>query len=456
MKKRENNCMTKNGKNSFFKNYYMFFILFIVVLIFFMKTTKANDDLIYSEYLVDRNLKQFLIFRYENWTSRLIIETILVLICSKVPYTIFCFLSSATYVIMTIILSKIFNKEQNKNINIFLCFLVLLYPLSHLGSAGYMATSVNYLLPLTCLFYSIYVVLQIINSEKISKISYIIAIITTLIACNMEQMCIVYVGYLFFAELYIIINKKSNKKNWYLILLFAISIIELIFIAKCPGNSNRYNEEIENWYNEYVNYGLTSKIYLGIVPTAKDILNQKIIFTTFTLFLMIYTFYKTKNKSLRALAVIDFSFFLVIGTLKKLTASIFPNTNKIYNIIDDTGINGQLTDMPNLICLAMILFVSFTLIYLLYKVFDNNLIYPLILFGGFVSRLMMGFSPTVFASSSRTSIILYFSALVLSLIIYRELYNSKDIKNRNVIECLNYLVIVLALGQYLDEIFSLI
>lgn len=456
MKKRENNCVTKNGKNSFFKNYYMFFILFAVVLMFFMKTTKDNDDLIYSEYLVDRSLKQFLIFRYENWTSRLIIETILVLICSKVPYTIFCFLNSATYVIMTIILSKIFNKEQNKNINIFLCFIVLLYPLSHLGSTGYMATSINYLLPLTCLFYSIYVVLQIINSEKVSKISYIIAIITSLIACNMEQMCIVYTGFFFFVELYIIINKKSNKKNWYLILLFAISIIELIFIAKCPGNLNRYNEEIENWYNEYVNYGLPCKIYLGIVPTAKDILNQKIIFTTFTLFLMIYTFYKTKNKSLRALAVIDFSFFLVIGTLKKLTASIFSNINKIYNIIDATGINGQLTDMPNLICLAMILFVSFTLIYLLYKVFDNNLIYPLILFGGFVSRLMMGFSPTVFASSSRTSIILYFSALVLSLIIYRELYNSKDIKNRNVIECLNYLVIVLALGQYLDEIFSLI
>ena len=142
--------------------------------------------------------------------------------------------------------------------------------------------------------------------------------------------------------------------------------------------------------------------------------------------------------------------------LRSLTTSIFPNTNKIYNIINATGINGKLTAMPNLICLAMILFVSFTLIYLLYKVFDNNLIYPLILFGGFVSRLMMGFSPTVFASSSRTSIILYFSALVLSLIIYRELYNSKEIKNKNIIECLNYLVIVLAFGQYLDEIFSLL
>lgn len=456
MKKKENNCMTKNRKNSFFKNYYMFFILFAVVLIFFMKTTKNGDDIIYSGYLVDRSLKQFLIDRYENWTSRLIIETILVLLCSKVPYTIFCFLNSATYVIMTIILSKIFNKEQNKNINIFLCFLVLLYPLSHIGSAGYMATSINYLLPLTCLFYSIYVVLQIINSEKISKISYIIAIITSLIACNMEQMCIVFVGFLFLAEIFIIINKKSIKKNWYLILLFAISIIELIFIAKCPGNSNRYNKEIKNWYNEFANYGLPSKIYLGIVPTAKDILNQKIIFTTFTLFLMIYTFYKTKNKILRALAVIDFSFFLVIGMLRSLTTSIFPNTNKIYNIINATGINGKLTAMPNLICLAMILFVSFTLIYLLYKVFDNNLIYPLILFGGFVSRLMMGFSPTVFASSSRTSIILYFSALVLSLIIYRELYNSKEIKNENIIECLNYLVIVLAFGQYLDEIFSLL
>ena len=454
MKKDKN--LTENKKNNFLKKYYMFMILFIFVLAYFMLTKKANDDLDCLKDLVGRSLKDYLIYRYNNWSSRLIIDGMMIMLCKNVKYKVFCVLNAATYVVMTIIISKIFNKEQNKNINIFLCFLVLLYPLSHLGSAGYIATSINYLLPLTCLFYSMYVVLQIINNKKFSKISYIIAIITTLIACNMEQTCITFVALLFFIEIFSIIKKKDKKKNWYIIVLFAIAIIELIFIAKCPGNSVRYNSEIKARYNNYANYGLKEKIYLGIIPTASEILNQKIIFTVFALLLMIYTFGKSKNKILRTLSVIDFSFFLLMGTFSNLTKTIYQNSSKFFEIINSQDIYGNSIALPNLICLAIILFVSLSLIYLLYEVFDHKLEYPLILIVGFASRIMMGFSPTIFASCSRTAIILYFSALVLSLIIYRELYNDKNIKEKKIIESLNYLIVILAIGQYFDEIFSLI
>lgn len=454
MKKDKN--LTENKKNNFLKKYYMFMILFIFVLAYFMLTKKANDDLDCLKDLVGRSLKDYLIYRYNNWSSRLIIDGMMIMLCKNVKYKVFCVLNAATYVVMTIIISKIFNKEQNKNINIFLCFLVLLYPLSHLGSAGYIATSINYLLPLTCLFYSMYVVLQIINNKKFSKISYIIAIITTLIACNMEQTCITFVALLFFIEIFSIIKKKDKKKNWYIIVLFAIAIIELIFIAKCPGNSVRYNSEIKKWYNNYANYGLKEKIYLGIIPTASEILNQKIIFTVFALLLMIYTFCKSKNKILRTLSVIDFSFFLLMGTFSNLTKTIYQNSSKFFEIINSQDIYGNSIALPNLICLAIILFVSLSLIYLLYEVFDHKLEYPLILIVGFASRIMMGFSPTIFVSCSRTAMILYFSALVLSLIIYRELYNDKNIKEKKIIESLNYLIVILAIGQYFDEIFSLI
>lgn len=210
MKKDKN--LTENKKNNFLKKYYMFMILFIFVLAYFMLTKKANYDLNCLKDLVGRSLKDYLIYRYNNWSSRLIIDGMMIMLCKNVKYKVFCVLNAATYVVMTIIISKIFNKEQNKNINIFLCFLVLLYPLSHLGSAGYIATSINYLLPLTCLFYSMYVVLQIINNKKFSKISYIIAIITTLIACNMEQTCITFVALLFFIEIFSIIKKKNKVK----------------------------------------------------------------------------------------------------------------------------------------------------------------------------------------------------------------------------------------------------
>ena len=171
---------------------------------------------------------------------------------------------------------------------------------------------------------------------------------------------------------------------------------------------------------------------------------------------MIYTFCKSKNKILRTLSVIDFSFFLLMGTFSNLTKTIYQNSSKFFEIVNSQDIYGNSIALPNLICLAIILFVSLSLIYLLYEVFDHKLEYPLILIVGFASRIMMGFSPTIFASCSRTAIILYFSALVLSLIIYRELYNDKNIKEKKIIESLNYLIVILAIGQYFDEIFSLI
>ena len=114
MKKDKN--LTENKKNNFLKKYYMFMILFIFVLAYFMLTKKANDDLDCLKDLVGRSLKDYLIYRYNNWSSRLIIDGMMIMLCKNVKYKVFCVLNAATYVVMTIIISKIFNKEHRRQL----------------------------------------------------------------------------------------------------------------------------------------------------------------------------------------------------------------------------------------------------------------------------------------------------------------------------------------------------
>ena len=64
---------------------------------------------------------------------------------------------------------------------------------------------------------------------------------------------------------------------------------------------------------------------------------------------------------------------------------------------------------------ALVISVLFivTVIYILVKLLKENSILPIIIIlMGCASRVIMGFSPTVFVSGSRTMIFMYFSLLV--------------------------------------------
>ena len=71
-------------------------------------------------------------------------------------------------------------------------------------------------------------------------------------------------------------------------------------------------------------------------------------------------------------------------------------------------------------------------IYLLYVLFkrDSLPVIGLLLIGG-ISRVMMGFSPTIFASSSRTMIFLYWALLLIILLMFKNFY--KRLRKRDIV-----------------------
>ena len=89
--------------------------------------------------------------RYSWWSSRVIIEFILCAVLKTSKY-LWILLEAIMVTIIGYSISKIFVKDNKKENNIMLLFMILLYPLNVMNGAGWAATTTNYMWPLaTCL-----------------------------------------------------------------------------------------------------------------------------------------------------------------------------------------------------------------------------------------------------------------------------------------------------------------
>ena len=61
---------------------------------------------------------------------------------------------------------------------------------------------------------------------------------------------------------------------------------------------------------------------------------------------------------------------------------------------------------------------------MIFKTFGKEQLLPLILFiVGFMSRLAVGFSPTIFASGSRTAFFFYMTIITVTLMLIKKLFD---------------------------------
>ena len=104
---------------------------------------------------------------------------------------------------------------------------------------------------------------------------------------------------------------------------------------------------------------------------------------------------------------------------------------------------------------ALLFFICNALsILLLYKSLKDNL--PLLIFlAGLCSRVMIGFSPTIFASGARTMIFFEFGMSAISMIIWQELM--KDSKmDKKLMNKTEVAIKFMAIVQYLNVLFCIL
>lgn len=398
----------------------LYLIIFIlIVLIHLLLKTNTNDDIWFKSIIRSINeLPSYLVSRYNNWTSRLIIESILIILL-KLPKLIWCLLNCLMILLLVYDIDILFSK---KNKYLFILSLVGIYFFRNMSSAGWYATTLNYLWPLSLGLYSLIPIKNHLINKKDKWYKYILYTLSILYACNQEQMClIIFIVYLVF-NIYFIYKKKINK---FIIFQLLISFISLIFILTCPGNNLRNIAETDTWYPAFESFNIVSKSFLGIVTTTYYLL-CKINFIALLLSILIplSIFKKYNNKLYRVISLIPIIFY-IIEIILKMNINI-PIIYNIFNCINVYNIphNEIELTLANYCAFILCFIYYLSILFSIIKSFKNKedkYLLILIYLVGLVSRFMMGLSSTIYASGMRTFIFLDFSLLIISYYFIQEL-----------------------------------
>lgn len=450
----------KEKVNKFFENgrgaVLAIFILELILTLFV--TPNKFDDEYFLEQVTNNSCLSFAISRYSWWSSRVIIEFVLCAVLKTSKY-LWILLEAGMVALAGYSISRIFIKDNKKENNIMLLFMILLYPLNVMNGAGWAATTTNYMWPLaTCLF-ALVPIKKIWNGEKIRLFEFPLYSIALIYAGNQEQSCAILVGtYILFSIFMIIKNKKLHP---YMVVQSLIIIASLVFILTCPGNYARNQAEIADNFKDFEMLTVLDKIGLGLTATnALLVGNGNALFLLLTGLMVVYIFSNCKENLYKIIAVIPFLSVMLLAFLSNTTSNIFPFIVSFKKYFIMEGVMLTAANSNNLfytlpVIFAFINFMCVILsIMIIFKNLKNN-IALLVFLVGLASRLIMGFSPTIFASATRTMIFLEFSMIIVSILVWQALIKKNDkndikVQNRTsaIIKCAGVL-------QYLNVLFCI-
>ena len=253
-------------------------------------------------------------------------------------------------------------------------------------------------------------------------------IFSLIFAINQEMMLIVIFGTYIFILIYYLYKKIKIPNSIYIMVL--ISILGFLNISICPGNHIRYSTEIFAWFPDYGTLNLLNKLDIGITTMFYKLL-LKIDLVVLLFFGAIGTYtYLIMNKKKTLVSFIPFFFLSFIYTLNILnvhsTISLFESNFPVYGIFA-SNLNFIIVFTP--LYLLVILSILYNLIQIYkHKVMFYKLLCLLLL--AIASQLILGFSPTVWASEDRWWIIYHILISITTFILMSDLLKTKFLENK--------------------------
>ena len=460
---------------------------YLLVAAFFIwahSFTEANysDDAWFSTMLDQYSILGFLNWRFHTWSSRVILEGILVVLAHN-DFIVWRILDTLVCLLLVWAISQILDM-QDWHAPLWITLSLCLLPVGILYPAGWIATSTNYLWPLTAGMVSLVPLVRSLRGDRcpavMKRVGFVLALI---IAANQEQIAAVLFGvYLCHLIGWYVVKRREmaqqmnaieyeKKPRVYPFLPeLVILLASLAFIVLCPGNTSRNIQEMSSWFPEYPNYSMGERLLMGMLDTvayfgagrAKQII--LIVFVGILILVLEYKYLKWSKvrdiEPLKALMRWGFSAIFGEAVLLVLVLLGFPVRHMIeegrlyhpsfyYDLMANRYLpqhdqclyqNWQIALELGLYGLAFLAILG-----LLWAVADSAkeavcMIVLTVLAMG--SKAMLGFSPTVYASGYRTAFVGSVILLVLGLHLLQKLPK----KLRLGIYAVYLLLVILMLG----------
>jgi len=385
------------------KNYFIWYFAALEI-IHFILPLNWGDDKVFFQKAGEMHLSAFL----KN-SSRILIDT-LTFFFAKYPW-LWRMINPVVLAGLLFLLIRLL-KLQTRKQEIVLSALIL-YPAMALSDAGFMATTLNYLWPFTAGMF----VLYFMHTFSVSRFVWLklpLSIAAALYAASMQQMAAVLLAALA-AQLCVSAREKNRKKLITITahLTVALGMMSVLFYRSFYGTNARFVREAKRYFPDFGALSFFQKTELGFSSTLHGFtsVNQAaVIFLSFCIFLSVMVFRRSNSRTLRAISVFPPVLIISLAALR-----LFGKNSGIWRLIAPT-VNYQtklaeyrFSPVEDVIFLLTAGAV-FLVIFCLAVSAKERITILFVLSLGAGTRLMMGFSPTVWASGYRT---FYFLSMAL-------------------------------------------
>jgi len=378
-------------------------------------------------------LIEWLKFRYNNWSSRIIIEGIMILIL-RMPFIVWKLLTGICLSVLLWSLYYIFfSKEKTPVIWVFCALIILCNFYSLSSSAGWVATTLNYVYPVSALFLSFVPIKMIENGKKLNKMAYLILIPIILFALNQELFAVIM---LIVGIIYLIQSFVQKRKEIYYYFITILAIASIIFALTCPGNSSRFVREVNTWYPSFNELPFIQKPFIGIVTLFDYIIvREPWIFFISSGIIVFLLYFNEREKLLKRLcSLIPFVCGFIAFIITRFPRNIIAELHKKFVVDGRFGglIQGDTYNSIKqwllLIFICIILLMFLLNLLFIFKRKNIYLIF-LVIFSGIISQMIMSFSPTIYASSIRTATLLFITLAITGTFLFSKYSEEKKIEN---------------------------
>ena len=371
---------------------------------------------------------EFLIKRYQTWSSRLVIESVLILVVQSTM--LWRVLDTIIMVWIAVAFSLMFNREKRSSVNWFIVCAMFAYPMESMISAGWIASTTNYSWPLAMGMMAMIPISNLVHGKRTGWIVYVMATVGLIYSVNQEQMCGVVLAISAFFLIWIKIRDGVFSK--FILAEIVVSFASMVFILTCPGNEERTAYEIIAKFPEFSEMSLFRKLEMGYSSALFEFFTkQNFVFVAFSIVLVVAVILHTKKAGLRWIAAIPFVSGMVMGVFASVFAPVFPYLVSIRESMTKFGTGIELKEVLTWIPDLYITAVAIAILIAIWSVYEEKkqALFPIyLLLVGLASRWVMCFSPTIWASDTRTYIFMYFSVIAVSIMLFRK------VTEKNIVE----------------------
>ena len=399
------------------------------------------------------NWARRVIAQYATHSSRQLVNFIVLLVLNGGRLAWVLYMALSMYIMLKAMIA-LFADENKHNVVIYIISTLFMFPFSILTSAGWICTATTYFGPQACAMMALVPIKKIFKNEIITWRAFFFYCICLIYAANVEQICAALFAFYLIAAIYFLAVKKNNLQIW---ILWSLTIVSLIYTLTCPGNQNRSISEIRHWFPTYGMLNVIDKADIGLSTTLKWIFANGNLFVIIMCIMLTFLVWKKYTEPLfRAVSLVPTCLTLVLGPFKDFFFVLFPNLSYAAQDVNyygtfnaatlriDSGIIQFFLYLITAICICVeIILINDTIADF---IVDISLIAV-----GVATRCVMGFSPTVYASSFRTYTNLIVCLMAASIHIYS--VNCHLIGQR-LTRALNYILCFLIMLNFINLAFT--